>query len=165
MNLTKKNIVMVQYKMLEPNSRLGVATDWLYRPDAKMAREIARMKRFAAQHAPGPLEYRLNPQVFYLKFVKRNGALSDGSVITPIDHYEQLLNDPTCEGPRKAVRISYDSLSGRYMRQGAFLDLVHSGYIGAYAATTAYLSTLIRAVLAGDRTVVAAVQSPLRVQE
>ncbi len=160
-NLTKKNIVMVQYKMLEPNRRNGKAIDWLYRPEPNMAKEIARMKRFSKQHAPGPLEYRLNPQVFYLKFVKRDGALSDGSIVTPIDHYEQLLTDPTCKGPRNAVRISYESLGGRYLRQGAFLNLIQSGYIGAHAATTDYLRTLVQAVLNGDRAVIAAVQSPL----
>jgi hypothetical protein len=161
-NITKKNIVMVQYKMLEPNSRNNTPNDWLYRPDTTMAKEITRMKRFASKHAPGALEYRLNPQVFYLKFVKRNGALSNGSILTPLDHYEQLLADPACQGPRKAIRISYQSLNGRYMRQGAFLDLVQSGYIGAYATTTAHLSALIKAVLDGNRAVVAAVQSSLR---
>jgi len=160
-NLTKKNIVMVQYKMLEPNRRNGEATDWLYRPESNMAKEIARMKRFSKQHAPGPLEYRLNPQVFYLKFVKRDGALSGGGIVTPIDHYERLLTDPACKGPRNAVRISYESLGGRYMRQGAFLDLIQSGYIGAHAATTDYLSTLVQAVLDGNRAVIAAVQSSL----
>lgn len=158
-NLTKKNIVMVQYKMLESNRRNGEATDWLYRPESNMAKEIARMKRFSKQHAPGPLEYRLNPQVFYLKFVKRDGALSSGGIVTPIDHYERLLTDPACKGPRNAVRISYESLGGRYMRQGAFLDLIQSGYIGAHAATTDYLSTLVQAVLDGNREVIAAVQS------
>lgn len=165
LNLTKKNIVMVQYKMLEPNRRDGEPTDWLYRPEAAMAKEITRMKHFAKQHAPGPLEYRLNPQVFYLKFVKRDGALSSGGIVTPIDHYERLLADPACKGPRNAVRISYESLGGRYMRQGAFLDLIQSGYIGAHAATTDYLNTLVQAVLDGNRAVITAVQSSLHGHE
>lgn len=160
LNLTKKNIVMVQYKMLEPNRRDGQPSDWLYRPEASMTKEVARMKMFAKQHAPGPLEYRLNPQVFYLKFVKRDGALSNGGIVTPIDHYEQLLADPVCKGPRNAIRISYESLGGRYLRQGAFLDLIQSGYIGAHAATTGYLNTLVDAVLKGNRAVIMAVQSP-----
>lgn len=165
LNLTKKNIVMVQYKMLEPNRRDGEPVDWLYRPESTLAKEIARMKHFAKQHAPGPLEYRLNPQVFYLKFVKRDGALSNGGIVTPIDHYEQLLADPVCRGPRNAVRISYESLRGRYMRQGAFLDLIQSGYIGAHAATTDYLNTLVQAVLDGNRAVITAVQSSLHGHE
>lgn len=127
LNLAKKNIVMVQYKMLEPNGRVGEPTDWLYRPDTKMADEVRRMRAFASTHAAGPLEYRLNPEVFYLKFVRRNGSLTNGSTITPVDHYERLLQDPFCKGSRGAVRISYNTLRGRYMRQGAFLDLIQSG--------------------------------------
>lgn len=159
LNLTKKNIVMVQYKMLEPNGRLGEPTDWLYRPDPKMADEVRRMRAFAGTHVGSPLEYRLNPEVFYLKFVRRNGSLANGSIITPVDHYERLLQDPSCKGSRGAIRISYNTLGGRYIRQGTFLDLIQSGYIGAYADTTAALVTLVEAVLCGDRAVVAAVQS------
>jgi hypothetical protein len=91
--------------------------------------------------------------------VKRDAALSSGGIVTPIDHYERLLVDPACKGPRKAIRISYESLGGRYMRQGAFIDLIQSGYIGAHATTTNYLGTLIQAVLDGDRAVVAAIQT------
>lgn len=159
LNLTKKNIVMVQYKMLEPNSRLGEPTDWIYRPDPNMADEVMRMRAFTVRHAPGPLEYRLNPEVFYLKFVRRNGRLTNGSIITPVDHYERMLQDPSCMGSRGALRISYKSLGGRYIRQDAFLNLIQSGYIGAYADTTTALTTLVKAVLNGDRAVIAAVQS------
>ena len=161
LNLTKKNIVMVQYKMLEPHGHVGESTEWLYRPDAKMADEVRRMRAFASSHAAGPFEYRLNPKAFYLKFVKRNGSLTNGSIITPVDHYERLLQDPVCRGPRGAYRINYQTLGGRYIRQGAFLELIQSGYIGAYADTTAMLSTLVESVLNGNRAVVAAVQSSL----
>jgi hypothetical protein len=52
------------------------------------------------------------------------------------------------------------------VRQGAFLDLIRSGYIGARAETTLHLKTLIEAVLADDRAVVAAIQSgPVPVED
>jgi hypothetical protein len=159
LNMTKRNIVMVQYKMLKPNRPTGESTDWIYRPDDGLEDQIAKMKLFAAQHAAGPMEYRLNPQVFYLKFVKRDAALTNGSIITPVDHYEQLLTDPACRGERDGVRISYNSLRGRYMRQGAFVDLIRSGYIGAYEATTDQFDALIQSVLDGNRAVVAAIQT------
>lgn len=150
---------MVQYKMLEASRQDGHLTDWLYRPDQALADQIAKMKIFSAQHVPGSSEYRLNPQVFYLKFVKRNAALSNGSILTPVDHYEQLARDPASRGERDGLRIGYDALGGRYMRLGAFVDLIKSGYIGAYAQTTDHLAALIQAVLDGDRAVVAAVQT------
>ena len=85
--------------------------------------------------------------------------IRSGGIITPIDHFEQLRNDPACKGPKGGLRISYDALAGRYMRQGAFLDLIRSGYIGAHAETTQHLKTLVEAVLANDRAVVAAIQT------
>jgi hypothetical protein len=161
LNLTKKNIVMLQYKMLEPSRKNAADTDWIYpATDKKLEEQISRMKKFTAEHSPGPLEYRLNPAVFYFKFVKRDGSIRNGSVITPLDHFEKLLNTPTCRGPREGLRVSYDSLSGHYLRQSAFLDLLRSGYIGAYAETTSHMKVLIEQVLNSNRAVVAAIQRP-----
>ena len=158
LNAIKKNIVMVQYKMLE---RLQTAkqTDWLYRPDGQLEKEISRMKRFSNSHVPGPLEYRINPQVYYLRFVRRDAALGKQAVTMPIDHFKTLRNDPGCKGPRGAFRISYDTLGGRYLRQEGFLDLLRSGYIGAYAQEAGDLTNLIRAIISNDRAVVASMQS------
>jgi hypothetical protein len=149
---------MVQYKMLEPE-REGPDTDWIYRPDAKLDSEIRRMQKFARNHSPRPFEYRLNPAVFYLKFVKRDGAISNGAIVTPIDHFEQLRKDPACRGSKGGLRISYEGLAGRYLRQGAFLDLIRSGYIGAHAEKTAEMKTLVEVVLKNNRAIVAAIQS------
>jgi len=157
--MTRRNVVMVQYKMLNPSRTEGEPTDWLYLPDEDLARQIAKMKLFARQHAPGELEYRLNPQVFYLKFVRRDAALSNGSIITPLDHFERLLTDPACRGERDGLRITFATLQGRYVRQGSFVDLIRSGYIGAFASTTDFLAALIQSVLDGNRAVVAAVQT------
>ena len=162
LNATRHNIVMVQYKMLETNNRIDGYADWIYRPDSSLESEIRRMKVFSKTHPPGQFEYRLNPQVFYLKFVKRNGALSNASIILPVDHFERLRTDPSCKGPRGAFRVSFNSLAGRYLRQGPFLDLIRAGYIGANAKTTTYLKNLVQAVVDGDRTVVTAIQSALR---
>lgn len=158
-NLTRQNIVMVQYKMLEPHKQKARDPDWIYRPDANLDSEIERMGRFGKLHPEGPYEYRLNPQVFYLKFVKRDGALSNAGIVLPIDHFERLRVDPSCKGPRGAVRVSFDHLGGRYLRQGPFLDLIRAGYIGATAETTAYLRELVDTVVNGGRAVVTAIHS------
>lgn len=156
-NVTRQNIVMLQYKMLEPSE--DDKKDWIYRPDDQLEKEIERMKKFSSSLPPGKYEYRFNPAVFYMKFVKRNGAIAGGGgIITPLDHYEKLLDDPSCKGPRDGIRISYESLGGRYMRENAFGDLVRSGYIGAHADTTTQLKTIIDALLSNDRAVVAAIQ-------
>lgn len=157
LNVSRQNIVMLQYKMLEPWRKHGADFDWIYRPDDKLDKEIRRMRRYDTHHPPGPYEYRLNPTVFYLKFVKRDGAIRSGGIVVPLDHFDKLRADPACRGPKNALRVSYESLSGRYLRQNAFLDLVRSGYIGAHAEMTEHMKTLVNGVLKNHRSVVAAI--------
>ena len=158
LNAVKENVVMVQHKMLEPHPS-GRSTDWIYRPDEQFEEELDRMKVFSQSRSPGPLEYRINPQVFYLRFVRRDATLGKSTITVPVDHYEVLRNDPECKGPRGGFRITYDTLAGRYLRQEAFLDLVRSGYIGAHARTTADLETIIRAIIIGGRAFVGALHT------
>lgn len=157
-NLTKENVVMLQYKMLEPVGKIGDETDWVYRPDGQLDAEISRMKSFVQSHTPGPKEFRLNSQVFYMKFVKRDATLGSGGIIIPLDYFELVRADKSFRGPKKGLRLSYKSLNGRYLRQTPFLDLVKCGYVGAHAKTSADLRVLIEAVLDGNMAVVAAVQ-------
>ncbi|MYJ94821.1 MAG: hypothetical protein F4053_04290 [Proteobacteria bacterium] len=158
LNATRQNIVMPQYKMLEPRDA-GDGEDWIYRPDDQLESEIERMRTFQGQATPGAYEYRLNSQVFYLRFVKRDAGSKSGVFTIPIDHFERLRADPGSRGPRGGFRISIDSLAGRYLRQTAFQELVRSGYIGANAETTKHLKELVRSVVEGDKSVVAAIQS------
>lgn len=157
-NLSKQNVVMLQYKMLEAAGKVDEQVDWIYRPDDQLDIEINRMKAFAVAHAPGQKEYRLNPQVFFFKFVKRDAFLGKGGIITPLDHFEKLRSDPSFKGPKKGLRLSYKSLNGRYLRQTPFLDLIKCGYIGAHAKTATDLRVLIEAILDGNKAVVAAIQ-------
>jgi hypothetical protein len=157
-NKTKQNIVMLQYKMLNPLQ----AGDWIYRPDAQLNKEIGRMDKFLKAHAPSANEYRMNPSVFYLKFVKNNALISSGAIITPLDHFKKLRADRSMKGPRNGLRVSYKSLNGRYLRQAPFFDLIRAGYIGAYAKTTRELMSLIAAILGGNHAVVTAIQSRSR---
>jgi hypothetical protein len=156
LNLTQNNLVMVQYKMLE-HDRNG---DWIYRPDDKLAEEIGRMDKFAAVGVGKSSEYRLNDESFYLKFVKRNGLLKNGSILTPLAHFKQIVGSASSSGARGGVRISYEQLDGSYMRHSTFIDLFQAGYIGAYAENTAAFKTLIEQIVAGNRSVVAAIQYP-----
>ena len=160
LNLTRQNIVMLQYKMLERNETLD-GKDWIYRPDDHLETEIERMRRFQQACFPNTHEYRLNPEVFYLKFVKRDNVSKNASITMPIDHFERLRKDPTCRGPRGGFRISFNSLAGRYLRQNAFLDLIHSGYIGAHSETTENLRILVETVVQGGKAAVAAVQAQI----
>ncbi len=162
LNLTRGNIVMVQYKMLERTKSSTKSIDWIYRPDEKIESQIRRMEKFCTEHPLTPNEYRLNPQIFYLKFVKRNSRIGSPAITIPLDHYKRLSSDPEFRGPNGGFRIGFESFGGRYLRQTAFIDLIRSGYIGSSSTTTRHLVALMERALAGDRAVVAAIQSSVR---
>lgn len=161
-NLTRKNTVMVQYKMLEQNEN-SKQRDWIYYPDEKMSDELTRMRRFNQCLGTDTNEYRLNESAFYLKFVKRNAALKNGSIIIPIDHYEKIVGSSKARGPKKGIRISYNQLKGQYLRQGPFLGLIQSGYIGSYSKTTEALRTIINEIIGDNRSIVTAIQRQIKV--
>jgi len=156
LNRTRENIVMLQYKMLEDSDG-----DWLYRPDQQMFEELQRMHPFAGTFRHQPYEYRLNPGVFYFKFVKRRVQSRDSSILVSLDHLEVILSDPRLRGPRGGHLVSYEKLEGRYLREDAFVDLFRSGYIGAYSATTEAFRTIIDSTLAAGRSAVAVIQDHL----
>jgi hypothetical protein len=152
-NLTQKNVVMIQYKMLEPSDG-----DWIYRPDFKLDDEIARMTKFRVDYQPSEPEYRINSEFLYLKFVKRDALIKNAAILMPLEHFELLRKSRTFEGSRGGIRLSYDALRGNYLRPAPFMNLLCSGYIGSYAKTTASLKTLIDEILADNKAVIAAIQ-------
>jgi len=153
-NETRGNVVMVQYKMLEPRG----SSNWTYRPDDQLQAEIARMKGFDRQGYGGVEEYRLNSSVFYLKFVKRNAALRQGGILMPLEHYETFSRSRDARGERGGLRIDYEALQGRYLREQPFADLVRAGYIGAYARDSRMLRAIVQNVIDRGGAVVAAIQ-------
>jgi hypothetical protein len=163
-NLRNKTLVMVQYKMLEPQPNAaarGSLPDWTYRPDRQLAREIGRMKRFHQRFADESDAYRLNSSMFYLKFVKRDAVDTTAAITIPLEHFEHVRAQHGRRRGKGAMKISYKDLNGAYLRDSAFFDLIRSGYIGSSEAATAQLTPLIRALLNGDRAVVVAVQKAM----
>lgn len=157
-NLSKQNIVMLQYKMLDVKKDKDGKKDWIYRPDKKFRNEILKMKSIVTRKVGQENEFRLSPELMYLKFVKRDESIYSGGIIIPLAHYELIEKNPLMKGEKGGLRISYSSLEGGYIRQIAFLSLLNSGYIGTYSDTTAALRTFINAIAAGDKSVVAAIQ-------
>lgn len=173
LNQARGALVMVQYKMLEPEKRgrrLVTADEskhdeedeqeWIVRIDAQFKDELARMRRFDRDLAPdGP--YRLNSSAFFFKLVRRNAAVNSAGILLSLGHLDQMMNEGTLTGRAGGLRISYRNLEGHYLRGDGFVELVRSGYVGTRGATTEHLQTLIRASLDGGKAVVAGIQSAL----
>lgn len=154
LNLKLRNLVLVQYKMLE-----RAKDDWVYRPDGQLDKEVERMNLFR-QASSTFADYRLNPEAFYMRFVKREGKIDSPAITMPIDHFKKIRANPSV-GPGGGLRISYEALQGQYMREAGLVDLVKAGYIGCHCDTTAAFETLIDEVLQQGNAVVAAIQSKI----
>lgn len=161
-NAVKKNIIMVQYKMLEQleNKNEDSKYDWIFRPDKQFEKEKNKMVLLKSNAKQ--TDYRLNNDPFYFKFVKR--IKSDGSIdgmIIPLEHLEKILANPDLKGPKGGTIISYDSLEGRYLRETEFLNLIRAGYIGTHNEETEELRSIIEEVAKGNKAIVLAWQSKL----
>ncbi|WP_370322575.1 hypothetical protein [Oricola sp.] len=160
-NHTQNSLVMVQYKMMEPEKRktrkitVGRYTfeepeeqEWQVPVDSQFRDELARMHQFDKDLAPdGP--YRLNSGAFFIKLVRRNASTSVASILLSLGHLTQLIDQGGLRGSRNGLRISYRELAGHYLRADPFTDLVRSGYIGTRGATTEHFGTLIDTALKG----------------
>lgn len=156
-NETRGNLVMIQYKMLEPQRNDQAKGDWRYRPDQTFWDEISRMKIPEAQRPR--TDYRISSNPFFFKFVKRKIVdNSHQSFLVSLDHLKHVLASSASQGSRGGIRISYDSLDGTYLRESDMTGLIRSGYVGAHRVETEALAAILDAVAKGNKAVVLAWQ-------
>ena len=173
LNEARGALVMVQYKMLEPEhrGRRRVGTelssddeldekDWTVRIDQQFEDELERMRRFDRDLDPAG-SYRLNAGAFFFKFVRRHAATTTASILVTLGHLDHMLDDGRLSGPRGGLRLGYETLAGQYLRNEPFVELIRSGYVGTRGATTLHLQALIEASLEGGKAVVAGIQTAL----
>ena len=157
-NETQKNIVMVQYKMLEKANK-----DWLFRPDNQFDEQLSKMK--IPNSSLEINDYRMCSNPFFFKFVKNSvessQRSSNNSICLSLEHLNHYLNNTQSRSERGAIRVSYESLNGQYLRETEFVKLVQSGYIGTHDVETEQLLPIIEELSKGNRRVIVAWQSVL----
>lgn len=163
-NRFHSNVVMVQYKMLEPNRGDGEPTDWIYHEDNHIGKQIRTMNMFASATQEME-EYRLNSDPFYFKFVRRQGPSGRTNVLLPLSHFKSLLEESDFRTRSGAVKVNSNALKGRYLRQAAFFSLIQCGYIGSDIETSRHLRALVEDAVDGGKALVWAVQRKTREAE
>lgn len=160
-NETRGNIVMIQYKMLEEAKGESENKGWIFRPNDQLKDEIDRMK--LPEFREEILDYRLNRNPFYFKFVKRK-VIEDShqSFLVSLDHLNKILASPKAKGTRGGIRLSYDTLDGTYLRETDIVSLIRSGYIGTHQAESQALRTIISEVSKGNKAIVLAWQRKIQ---
>lgn len=148
-NNIQKNIVMVQYKMLEKKSE-----SWVFRDNnGQLKSEIERMesiKNSLINHSEN--EYRLNPTPFFLRFIKRHSSRNNPiSFCISLDHYQQIITQPITLGSRGGRRIGYYEMQKHYIGKSELEGLIRSGYIGTYAQDTEKVHEIIKLIADGNQ--------------
>lgn len=148
-NNIQKNMVMVQYKMLEKEG-----DSWIFRDNNNQLRdEVERMNRVKEiLNDNSKNEYRLNPSPFFLRFIKRQSSGNNPvSFCISLDHYQQIMNQPVTLGPRGGRRIGYDEMQKHYIGKSELEGLIRSGYVGTYSQDTDNIHEIIHLISSGKQ--------------
>lgn len=156
LNSFHNSAVMIQYKMLEPDSD-DSESDWIYREDRHLSKQLHAMETFASKNNLKG-SYRLCNDAFYFKFSRRLGNAPKSNMLLPLSHFREILDNPGMKNSVGKLKLSYKALDGKYLREATFFGLLQAGYIGSYAEKTKHLKTLIELVLQGNSSLVYALQ-------
>lgn len=156
----EQSFVLVQYKKLTRATRDSASAP-LYRPDAKLDDEIARMERIDAlcRDADGP--YRLLPTPCWLKLCDSSHTMPDPSrliqgMYLPLEYFVELRK--TLTGPRGGAVLSWENVP-RHFSNSMFVELIQSGWIGSRGTATEEIMQLVRESVATGHAVVLGIDS------
>jgi hypothetical protein len=79
--------------------------------------------------------------------------------------FKSLLEEPDFRTRSGAVKVNYNILKGRYLRQAAFFSLIQCGYIGSDIETSGHFRALVEDAIDGGKALVWAVQRKTREAE
>jgi hypothetical protein len=154
--------VLVQYKLMHKEGE-----EFLYRPDAQLHDELARMDEFNHKYSHnGSIltheQFRLNDNGFLIKLVPQRGLTpASGELIKGMYlsheymHFLLGANGPT--GPRGGSKITFEN-APRYMTNSQFAEFVNNGWIGTRGVQSTEISILLKRFYETGRAVVVAVE-------
>ncbi len=152
--------VLVQYKLMRDEGESVI-----YRPDAQLAAELARMDQFFAAHrSTAPIQsheqFRLSEDGFLLKLVPRKGLKpASGELIRgmyiPREYMNFLLGPSGPRGTQGGTQITFDN-APRYLTNSQFAASVHAGWIGSRGVQSQVLHAMIQQFYESGRALVVA---------
>lgn len=140
-NHIHKNIVMVQYKMLEKESK-----GWVFRCNSHFEEQVRKMNDLLSYLSKNhDSSYRLNPNPFFLRFIKRNQINNDiVSFVISLEHYQEMESSSIMNvSNSENKKISYEMMNKHYIGKQEMEGLIRGGYIGTYASDTEIIQKVI----------------------
>jgi len=155
--------VLVQYKLMRKEGDLV-----LYRPDAQLGFELARMDQFynsirSTAAIQSHEEYRLNEDGFMFKLVPSKGLKpASGELIKgmyiPREYMHFLLGPKGPKGPQGGAQITFNG-APRYLTNSQFAANIHAGWIGTRGFQTHALKNIIQQFYESGRAVLVAYET------
>lgn len=146
-------VVLVQYKLLE---KLKSPAEWIYRPDARLDKQIARMIKYCPTQVGrgGPVgNARVGTDFAFVKFLAPALSPRDPSdpegMYLPAEAAARMLVNPE-SGP-KGGAVHYVHRH-RHLDGETFARLVRDRWVGSTGDVTNLLSNILGAIPAADRT-------------
>jgi hypothetical protein len=160
--------VLLQYKKM---SMEDGATDWGYRPDRHLGRELQRMREVddlcrRTEERRSIAEFRLLPTPSFVKLCEPQSLVAASSEWIPgmylaREQFEALLQAPESVGPRGGVRLSYRNVP-RHLNTTTFTTLLRDGWLGSRGAGTDQIKAAVDQALTEGRAVLVGVHSTER---
>ena len=163
-NQTFKAFVMVQYKAMEQDNKLGAIFRF---PEKQLSEEIERMDLMMEELSKAEVsddldEFRLSNNPFFLKFCPRIQFQPDSSKLTtgmylPLPYWKKLQDSETMKGPRGGCRLTYKNV-GRYLDNTAFATMVGDAWVGTSIEQSKLLEDWIKQVISSGKSIMFAIK-------
>jgi hypothetical protein len=149
--------VLVQYKRL----RRG-GSEWEYRPDAQLDKELERMRRITAAAKPSsdPASHRLGADFCFVKLCLPevedpfSMEMAEGMYL-PLGLVDKLRDSEQVRGPRGGKAFTYENVD-RHLTNTNMIGLIARSWLGSCGATSEQIGEVIRSALAAGSSMILA---------
>jgi hypothetical protein len=154
--------VLIQYKSLR---REG--SEWVYRPDEQLKKELARMRAIPVEAWSGrPDDFRLTAEACYIKVCKSllSTPLAEGLIpgwYLPVSYWDALSSFGKLSGPKGGIVLTANTV-GRYLNNEQFVGMIARGWLGSRGDASRWIDEVIRLGLEEGKSIILAAHSRTR---
>lgn len=160
-DILRNIFTLVQYKRLDRESASTGPTDWVYKNESEIRRQLALMVA-PVSDVKTSADWRMTAP-YWFKFVRRDAArFQDAKLLkgmyVPADYLRLALEDESLRtGPAGGFRVTYDNV--KRVTRGTFSELVRRGLIGTAGVQSVDLKQVIGDLSSSGRSAIVAVKS------
>jgi hypothetical protein len=151
---------LVQYKRLDPEVVAAGHTEWLYKSESELRKQLALMTTPSEDLSTAANWRMASP--YWFKFVRRDAAQGESAKLlrgmyVSADYLRLALDDGFLKsGPRGGFRLGYGNT--KYISRASFVELVRVGLIGTRSIMSSDMSAVIGDLTKDGRSAIVAMK-------